>query len=723
MIARFRLPLLLGAGCYLTILGLLVWQSLVLSEQPPPQGAVLVASHASGPVLRLTEAPVVPAGIEGLLLPLGPDENRLPGNPQLWRELFRSQTGSQPVPANSFAGLQLLKPSEPLSTTALNRLTLGYPVVEVYRFLDHLYVLGTLGQMQIIDARQPLRPQLVESWSAPVRVFSLVGRGNHLYLLVMRTPKFFPELVIFDLAEPARPVELARHRLQRGAESLAMFDSLLGVFYGRISDSPKTLHLYSADPALLSVVRLPDLPAQQHLAGGSLWYVADPDGGLRIHVLEGETCRQQAYLPLPDRLTSMSLSGGRLYARGSLGRLYVINVSDPEAPEVVSRFDAPDTLVAPLLFLDDFVYLFSPRGTVYVYARGPGPGSRTDNEPLRADALLSLGAGSKLLAVGGLPDEDSLPSSLAGREILPVRSAGPVLAAESWGEALLLLSERRLQLARLNGAGGLEMLAELPVPTGLRWLVVGADRAYLGGEEQLLVVRRSPDGLLELTTALELPGVESWSAGVLQGNLLLAAGRQGLLRFDLGNPDRPEARSTWTLPHQYRPLIDLRRLAFNGNQIYAAAGSLGLLAGRIEADGQLELDGQIALDQPVFDLIVSGGLCLAATDRGVVCIDVRQPGFLQEIGTIPFAGLRALVTIPPWRWAGQSSDREWVVLPVPQILRADPALGESGGFALPSLPDSAGYRFNLFNHAGVTAQQGLFTLPKVPPGTVRQDAL
>jgi hypothetical protein len=285
-----------------------------------------------------------------------------------------------------------------------------------------------------------------------------------------------------------------------------------------------------------------------------------------------------------------------------------------------------------------------------------------------------------------------------------------MIAAAYWHERLLLLSERRLQWFAMHDHKPVSRAAQIPLPETIRWFTTTDERVYLGGDDRLLVVGPTVDGGLQLQKTVLIPQTRTWSAVVLGSNLLVAAGEQGLLRFGLKNPDLPESLPVWSLPRQLAEVADLRHLAISGDRVYASAGMVGLLVGQLTGDGALDLTGRIALGDTVKNLIVSDGICLAATPEMIHVIDVREPATLQRLGEVLFVDVERMVLASPGLWAGHVPGKGWTILPIPRLLFEDDRSGEEVSFSLPKLPGPQIYHVNLFDRRGVTKLPGIFTL-------------
>ncbi|MDT8441016.1 MAG: hypothetical protein RQ723_05110 [Desulfuromonadales bacterium] len=731
---RLRGLLVLMLLVYLGCIGLLAYRLLADTRTGVPQAATFsLAYDGERPVLLSSGAGPRLAGLSGLLLPLSPDEQGLPGLRTLWQLLDRELPPNQPVPANGFDGLQLIESPEQVAFGAQARLELGHPVEALYHHAGYLYLLKRSGLLVILDVTTPQRPVLLARERAVDNIRSMAGRGDRLYLLSMRGPVLSPQLVVLDLSRPGRPVVQTRIDLEPTAQSLALFDSFLGVYADPAGSATGRLQLYRLDPALTEEKVLDVADADYvHLPLGDNWLLADSRGGLRVEApFLAEPAGSIAELPLPGRLHAMSRAGDSLFAWGrpsggsgqSPGELYVIDISRPAHPELSLAIDSRLDKLSQVKAIGPCFYLFTRYGGLYVHNRQSE--WLVASKHLSADIVLPRPDGDGLIAIGRAPTSGFMPGEDGSPDVTLLSWPRPVLAAAWFGDDLLLLEAGRLQSVSFLPNGEARPTDLLKLPAGVRWLVSSHDRIYLGGDELLLVAGRDQQQRWRLTRQIALPGIRSFSALPVADSLLIAAGTDGLLRYDLTDPDRPARLVSWSVPTVYASLIDVRRIAVCGPRIFAAAGAAGLLVGRLRPQGDLELDGRLPFASPVRDLLLTAGLCLVATEDKVHCIDVRRSGFLQQLATIRLAAVGRLTLLPGALWAGQTGDHTMVILPVPRILLPDVFADGREFFSLPALPMSVRYRLHLFSAASVSApfilsdpqQIGRFAPPPVSTGS------
>ena len=143
-----------------------------------------------------------------------------------------------------------------------------------------------------------------------------------------------------------------------------------------------------------------------------------------------------------------------------------------------------------------------------------------------------------------------------------------------------------------------------------------------------------------------------------------------------------------------------------------AAGSAGLLSGKLDDHGQFLFDGSFDLPLPSRAIAVVGGLCLVATEGGISVIDIRDGNSLQNLGEIDFPGVARFAVADPDFWAGYVPGKGWSLLPSPRLVL--PGEFETLQIVSHTMQRQATpprYRLNLFNNHGVITVPGILSLP------------
>ena len=708
-----RCLILLTAVGYLSVLGLIL--AKIVDDRlhvPPGQVPLTLKQTAEGQTLH-TPAAVFSSDAEVLLLPVGPDEISLPGDPTLWYLLRQALESELPLTDNGFAGLQLLNSHHQADLSALSHLDLGRELRSAYRYADHLYLLTTKGRLLVVDVAQPARPKLVASEPQYSGIAQMVGRGATLYLLSQSSDRQLPQLKTYSLTIPEQPQEIDRQVVSPLATSLVLFKAMLGVLSSeKIGEATIDFYTCERQPVLVrSISGLTIDITRGVLTVGDYLFGAQAQGGLKVYAPLGDSPHQPvATLSLPARLDSMSRTGNLLFiwgetesvARASRGEIFVIDIADQLRPSLIYRTEGQLSLTAKVLFSGMFSYLVTKQGRLTVHGHLTDHSAASGLPRIVAERLLQGEDGTKTLVVDRKVGSSPEVVIKAGSKVSLHGGELPIVTGNANAEEQFLLGDGKLAKVTIANGNEVVTLAELEMPSGICWLVSSGERIYLGGDDQILVVESIRPHALRIAGRIALPGLRSWSALIADKNLLVCAGRDGLMRFSLENPDQPVSKPTWDVPRHYAKLVDLRRLIREGNRIYAAAGPAGLLVGHIGVTGQVSLEDWFALDSPVNDLLVADGMALLMATNRIHCLDVRPHRSIQEIGFIGFSGVTDVSLLPPGIWAARADSTEWVVLPWPRIVKFRPV---DEGVLMSPLPSfETPYRFhvNLFNAYGVS---------------------
>ena len=683
-----------------------------------------VASHGQERVQSLVNEIDQANGVSGIWLPSGPNDGRLPGSPAIWDEFLRAgKTDLARMAVDSFDGLQAVKNIEDLSRGSVAELFLSERPLQMFRRGNSFFLLTSRGKVQVLDCQNPRQPKVSDSLPYQ-QVKYMEMQGDTAYLLLSHPGTRNDKLVIVDLKNPRQPRELTRLSLPEQTLSFYLSGRQLVVYAGTSGLKEEFfIHLYDlADN--FQLVPLGKVKSLLLRSGFLKYkdYLLVPGSRTGLYVCDFSNPLQPvivASLATPDNIRRFARHGDRAFALGLQSRIYAIDLHDPVNP-VFSAVVEEANYSAYFVEYGQYFYYFTMNGYLRVFDAQPfdsmAEGSKWPGE--LAGELVSLQAGSGFTLLSntqGLGDQRPLPPPVTDVLILPDKIK--VVDTRVWQGGLVVLSDNGLvQFFRKEKESSPVFQESLKLPSAQRWLATSDERLYVGGESTVDVVVNNDDGHFILSGQLEIPDLESWDGLVVQQTLCLAAGKDGLRCFSLDNPDRPKASPDWTIPSHLEAQVDVQKLTSpGGNRMLVAAGSAGLLSGRIDAHGQFQLDGLFAFLAPVRAIAVVDDLCLVSTDAGIAVIDVRKRNSLQNLGVISLQGVERFVVADPDLWAGYVPGKGWSVLPSPRlVLPGEAEFFQPLDSTMQPDPFAYRYRLNLFNDHEVLNVPGFQYLSALP---------
>ncbi|MGK2904892.1 MAG: hypothetical protein ACSLFH_00910 [Desulfuromonadales bacterium] len=654
----------------------------------------------------------------GILLPLGPGDGRLPGFPAIWKEILREgYADGDRADADGFDGLQAVAGIADFSNGSVAELFLSGTPVQVFRRGAFILTLNSLGKVKIIDCQNPREPKI--SGLLPYEwVKGMDMQGTMAYLL-LSIPGEQDKLVIADLGDPLKPREITRHNLPKETVSFLLLDRQLVVCTNtRGYQAEQTLHLYELGDGY-QLVPLGSIKSSL-LRNGFLKhgdYLLVPDLLAGLHVCDFSNPLQPvvvASLVFPDQVRMLARSGDMVFAHGAQNRIYAVDLHDPLAPEL-SAVVGDAHYTASLLWFDHYSFYFTMKGYLQVFDVSPfaytGSGMQWPDGIVGELMAAHTGGGFALLG----SRQDLLPAAVTDVLSLP---AGPTVIDQLfWQRSLVVLRDDGLvQFLRKGEENSLEIQESLTLPSDQRWLAAANDRLYIGGDSIISIIAKSDDGHFVLSGQCEFPGKDSWDGLVVKQTLCVAAGKEGVLCFSLERLDQPIASPAWMIPRHLESLVDARQLASpGGDMVLVAAGSAGLVSGRIVDGGQFQSEGFFALSAPAHALAVVGDLCLVSTGEDICVFDTRTRGSLQNLGKIAFPGVEKFAVAPPDFWGGYVPGAGWFTLPAPHFV--SPGETEFLDRVRTTARTEARpyrYRLNLFSDREVVTVPGVLSFSSLP---------
>lgn len=678
------------------------------SQHKRPSALIAELSEPS----QFTEVLAREADYSQALLPLGPEDGRLPGPSEIWSEFFNSERGqTAQTDANDFDGIQVATRIEDFYEGSIAEIFLSGQPSQGFRRGDFIISLNSSGVVHIIDCTKPHQPKL--SGMLPYkRVKYMQMLGNFAFLLIDLGINLKTHLIVTDLSKPLKPRLISQSDLAEHVTSFFISDRQL-ITYVNTKGLKKSLsiHLYdlTEDFKLVPLGQGNAPEIGPFVQFGNYLLAAGSRAGL--HVIDFSDPLQPAVIAkidLPDVVKNIVRNGERVYALGEKQRLYVVDLHDPEHP-IVSDVLEEANHSAMFLAFAEHIFLLTKNGYLRVFDRpAENLSSARSGQPagLSGELVPNQSAGGFTLLS---ETQSSLPAAVTVIKSLPQETK--VLDTLFWRGFLVVLGDDGLlQFFRENHEDSLELRADLKLPFAQRWLAASGQRLYVGGKLNIDVIAINDVENFAVTGHVEFQGHESWDGLIVDKTLCIAAGQRGVLCFSSEDPDRLEERAGWNLPEHLESQVDVRLLASPGdNRVFAAAGPVGVVGGRIDEAGQFQIDGLIDFPEPIQTLAVVEDFCLVSTGIGVEVIDIHHIGSLQNLGDIAFPGVTRFAVAQSDVWAGYVPGAGWSVSRVPYLVTPEDIKRMRLAARTVVEPNSmsSDYRLKLFNDFNVINVPGI----------------
>jgi hypothetical protein len=482
----------------------------------------------------------------------------------------------------------------------------------------------------------------------------LVGRDGLLYGAA-------PEagLVVFDVQDPAAPIELSRLGLAAGAEGAYA----LAISGGRA---------YVVGEAGLAIVDVAD-PRQPQLLG----LVPGVGAGAG----------------------DLSLSGTTVLVSNLIG-VFAVDVADPANARVVSRLVLPRSMAVDVAVAGHIAVVDHQALVSY-----PGP-----EAGMLAVLDLSNPAGPRLMSV--VPDHGgSLAADTASSMALVAGSTGPDHAAELRlidssaavdfrpdngfsppgggqdiavrdGRAFVAAGRQGLHMANVSDPARPRLVASVDVGAAARFVVTDAGNAYLIGEGVVADADATRGSTLSVVDIAD-PAAPRWLAtyplGRLDVNGFAVRGGRAYLAIGYGVDATPMLRLLdvsgagatvvgaldWLFGRQPNGV------ALDGNMAYVTDDAGRLSAVDVTDPAHPRKVGEISLGSAASDLAIAGGtvFVLAEGNRGasLVLVDLARPTNLRRRSSVTLGGSAAQARL------AVGADGVWVAGPAPGVMWIDTA--------------------------------------------------
>ncbi len=440
-----------------------------------------------------------------------------------------------------------------------------------------------------------------------------------------------PRLTVWDLADPARPIQRGQSELLAGLVTTILIDRGHAWVLCRSTDassfSVQALDL--ADPArprAVGALALAGTPMDLAAAGGWLWVAAG--GGGTLIVDARQPSRPRLAVKRPDPAFALEIQGTRAFVL-ERARLLVWDATDPsQATPLGGQHiggNGLGVIGSHLVVVNGFAQV------VDVMAIEPVEGAAGGEVVLRwlARLPLAIAPGAAMAVAGNL-------AFVAGTAAVHVLDLGdptkpvtlsqvrPALAtvtgvAASGTRLWLAAGEAGLWVYDVADPMAPRLVAARPDLTQVRDAVAVGDRLYVAaGSGGLWVLDLADRGRPRPLGWLALPDAQ---AIVVQAPLAyVACGRAGVFVVDVGNPAHPVARSLFKVPDEATDLV------VAGGMAYVAGGRSGLRITDVRDPAQPRFVNAVEdLGDEPMALALADHLFIAARRAGLRIFSLADP--------------------------------------------------------------------------------------------------
>jgi hypothetical protein len=636
--------------------------------------------------------------LSGVLLPLGPNEGLLPGDPGIWRDFKKvHQYDRTRSNTDGFDGLQAVADVSEFSRGAVSELFLSGAPRELFQRGHLLYLINDKNQLLVIDCADHSKPKLARILKHTA-VKHMIMQGSVAYLLMQRPVSSAGMMIVVDLEKPGAPKELARVELPEDVSSLFFINSQLVVYTSERGHAGNSrVYLYDVDDykriRLRGSEEVPSL-GRNFLQYGHYLLVPELSGGLSVYDFsEPLNPEQVAFLETP-LLGRLAWYGSMVFATGVGGELFGVDLKDPRHPELLT---VAEDLSHASFFLEfgNHSYFFTFNGYMQVFDLSIVDFSLPDKPASTLTGDLLVLPGRAALTPSG---RNSVSLNESKPVLLPWSDSRTVVDHLVWQDSLVVLDDHGLlRFFRMEENDSLTLLQRMQLESPQRWLAADGRYLYAGGAVSLNVIVHNDGERASMAGQVALSGAESWDGIVLQKTLLLAAGKEGLLSYSLKQPEAPVNVSRWLAPRHVQGEVDVRHLAVAGTErVLFTAGRAGLFSGRIEAGGAFVMEGSFRFASSAHAIAVHGGLALVATEADVAVVDVREDHSFQNLGEIAFPAVEKIALAPPDLWAGYTASKGWSFLALPRLLQPGDKSLLNDNSQTPCARENS-FRLNLFD--------------------------
>jgi hypothetical protein len=489
------------------------------------------------------------------------------------------------------------------------------PMYELVVSGNYAYAATSLAGLRIFDVSNPTAPQLVGTYDTPGNALGMALLGQ---TVCVADGESGVQLVY--VADPASPQLALSIDTPGFASDVAVSGTHLLV---ADDDSPCGcgLRIYDLTNPFAPPVDV-NVAAGKLAVQGQYAYVLSFDNGLRVvDISDPEAPQLMGSFDPSGPCVDFVVEADRAWVLDGFNGLYELDITDPSSPSVADVFTLASTYTATSLALSGnraFVgHGFSGLQVIDLESSDPQPlvGLSTWSVATVGDRLFD---GGTALVVADIESPDPVPSfARLGQYSLDVAVAG----------AYAYVADGDLRTVDVADPTAPVVLGTLTTPGSSYAVAMAGDHLMVAdGSAGLRVIDVSVPSAPSYAGSVDTPGVANDVA--VDGTLAaISDWTAGLTLADISQPALPQLRANLALA---QPSMGV---ALSGGLAYVAVGTAGLQIVEVSDPTAPEIVGSVDTPGFAWDLAVAGGIaCVADGTAGLQVIDVSDPAQPQLLG-------------------------------------------------------------------------------------------
>jgi len=490
-----------------------------------------------------------------------------PSAPQFVSELNSPGYGYELVGGGGFlyyadgsAGLRIINISDPANPQQVASLALGGWARDVFLDGNYLYVAAETAGLKIVNVAVPSQPQVVGTYNTAGQALGVCKSGNYAY--VADGPG---GLLTFNVSNPAQPQLLG----QWTTTGLAHEVDVSGIYAYVADDSPGLVILNVSNPALPFMEGQYDSPGlawSSALSGSTLLLADDVQGLSSITVSNPQAPALLDAVSNPGEVRSVWVAGGYAYAaRGSTGKIAILDVAVPEQPQLLIDFSPSShpTQNVDVLIQGTICYSSHLLSGVFftnvsnVIAPASMGSKNTVGETVNLQPrfpYLYIADEWEGLVVVSLTNLDSAWHLATTGWAKAVYLKGDTAIVSQWDAGIALID--------ISTPSAPQLLAEYPTPGLARRCDVSDGYLYVADDAAGLIIQSLATG--GIIASYDTPG-SVYDVKVAGDSAYLADTEGGLIILNVADPVHPQYVGSYRTPGP------AQRLFVDGRLIYVAA--------------------------------------------------------------------------------------------------------------------------------------------------------
>jgi hypothetical protein len=376
---------------------------------------------------------------------------------------------------------------------------------------------------------------------------------------------------------------------------------------------------------------------------GSTAYVADGSGLQVIDISNPENPQIIGAVDTPDLAWDVTVVGSTAYVADWNSGLQVIDISNPESPQIIGAVDTPD-LAYGVIVVGDTAYVADRHGGLQVIDISNSASPKiigSVDTPGGAFGVTVVGSTAYVAAYSSGLHIIDISSPASPQIISSVDTPGnawDVIVVNS--TAYVADQSGSLQVIDISSPASPQIVGAMDTPDSARGVVVVGDTAYVADESgSLQVIDISSPASPKIIGSVDTPG-SAVGVTVVDDTAYVADWDSGLQVIDISNPASPQIIGSVDTPDSAYGVTVV------GDTAYVADGSSGLQVIDISNPTAPQIIGSVGTPGwAARDVTVVGDTACVVDTSGLQVIDISNPASPQIIGSVDTPGYAWGVTV------------------------------------------------------------------------------